>query len=373
MVSKNSNKTFGNISQRVLFSYLQQLSPITPDITDHLSSTEHTEMQISQKELRDFFLNFYTSAYTYPELFGLPIKPDVFMVPGMSKEDKAGIAKQFKKPRVTMEFGLAFLALIGNKSTLDNRHIHLHKQDYSSFFNKSPRVKRKFIKGMETVGLLVREKENMVVLENIQYPNIMLSLLALAKACAQYENDRIGKFILSRCDFKVLKPDYVPSVIDLLKTVLPQEELENAVEIHQNLSEMSYQPTLNIGGIHEWRIQYQGNRKIKSTPFFEFEYDERQEKQLAMRVKCASANRLVPLLEDQPESLQEDFFHHAHNCAGSSCGWCKTRKALGPSVIKYGGEKRTICWWMQRHFDKADGASVDLVRQYARFHEALVT
>ena len=182
----------------------------------------------------------------------------------------------------------------------------------------------------------------------------------------------MAKFLFSRCDFKMLAADYQPDVLDMLRPLLSTASYENAINIHQTLSEMSYTSAISFGSVHEWKIQYKGKRKIKSTPFFEFEYDERQEKQLMMRVKCASTNRLVPLLHDQPDSLQEDFYHHAHNCAGDSCGWCKTRKALNPSVIKYSGNKRTICWWMQRHFDTIDAEAVYLVKQYALFHDALL-
>jgi hypothetical protein len=79
----------------------------------------------------------------------------------------------------------------------------------------------------------------------------------------------------------------------------------------------------------------------------------------------------VPLLPQQPTLLQQDFFRHAHSCGAPKCSWCKTRKSLGPSELEYGGERRTICWWMQRQFDRLDAHAVDLVQQYARLHEAL--
>ena len=90
-----------------------------------------------------------------------------------------------------------------------------------------------------------------------------------------------------------------------------------------------------------------------------------------MHVKCAGTNRLVPFLAQQSDALQADFFHHTHNCGGATCGWCKTRKALGPSKIEYGGETKTICWYMRRRFTELDSETVDLIEQYAQLHEAL--
>jgi hypothetical protein len=128
------------------------------------------------------------------------------------------------------------------------------------------------------------------------------------------------------------------------------------------------EPTSTFGTISQ-RVAFSYQRQ---TPFFEFEYDERQGHQLVMRVKCASTNRLVPLLDGQPASLQQDFYRHAHNCGAPKCSWCKTRKALSPSVIEHAGSEKTICWWMQRRFTEMDGKAVDLVKQYALLHEALV-
>jgi hypothetical protein len=118
---------------------------------------------------------------------------------------------------------------------------------------------------------------------------------------------------------------------------------------------------------------FQGKRAIKATPFFEFEYDERRKPHLDMHIKCASTNRLVPLISQQPAFLQQDFFDHAHPCGGANCGRCKSRKGLGPSVLWHDGSKRTICWFMQRRFYEVNGEAVRLIRHYALLHEALLT
>ena len=373
METLETSPTFENISQRVVFSYIRQLTQFAPFFPEHLSPGDQHDMQRSQKELHNFFRAFFKHAYEVPELFGLPIKPDTLMIPGYTKEEKQAVSKQFKKPRVTMEHGIDFLYLVGQQGEVVNEKIHLDNHHFAAFFAKGPRVKRKFLKGMESVGLTISEQDEDVIVSNPQFPNMLLALQALAKACVLYDDTRLGKFIFARCDFRVLNDKYQPDILDFLRSTLSPVSYEGALKIHQNLSELSYVPVLNIGGVHEWRIQYQGNRKIKSTPFFEFEYDERQQSQNMMRVKCASTNRLVPLLSKQSESLQKDFFFHAHNCAGSSCGWCDTRKSLEPSDIEYGDEKRTICWWMQRHFNEYNSEVVNLIKQYALLHEDLLT
>lgn len=270
-----------------------------------------------------------------------------------------------------MEYGIDFLYLIGKQGVLVDGNLHLDHQDAIAFFAKNPRVKRKFLKGMESVGLFLSEQDTEVVVSNPHYPHMMQALKKLAETCAHYADQRLGRFLFTRCDFRALNTDFQPDILDLQRHVLSSSSFKSALQLHQNISKMFYVPTLNMGGVSEWRIQYQGNKKIKATPFLEFEYDKRQESQFVTRVKCASTNRLVPFLHEQTASLQEDFFHHANTCGGAACGWCKTRKGMGPSVIRYGGEKRTICWYMQRHFTELDDKTVDMINQYAQLHEVL--
>jgi hypothetical protein len=372
MESREPGPAFENISQRVVSSYQRQLGDGDPVIPGHLSPSEQHDMQVAQRDLDGFFRAFYQCAYDHPEVFGLPLAEDVCVEEGDGKEAKQDVTKKIKKPRVKMAYGIDFLYFVGQQGALVNRHLRLDKEDYASFFAKSPRVKRKFIDGMQKVGLTVSEQDDAMVVGNTHYPNMMLALKALAEACGQRADVRMGKYLFARCDFRALEPDYQPDVLDMLRTVISPSAYEHVVELHHALVEMAYVPILRIGGVFEWRVQYQGKRAIKASPFFELEYDERQKRQLVMRVKCASTNRLVPLISQQPTFLQRDFFRYANNCGGSKCGWCKTRKGMGPSVLEYGGDKKTICWYMQRRFAGVDGEAVDLIKHYALLHGALV-
>jgi hypothetical protein len=372
MKSQEQGTAFENVTQRVVFSYRRQLSEFVPVIPEHLSPSEQHDMHVSQKELDAFFCAFYECAYDHPEMFGLPLTEDVCVEEGDGKEKKQNVAKQIRKPRNKMAHGIDFLYLVGQRGAWVNRHLRLTKEDYASFFAKSPRVKHKFLKGMQEVGLTVSEQDESMIAGNTQYPNMMLALKALAEACLQRDDKNLSRFLFARCDFGALDMDYQPDALDVLRTATSPSEYDHAVELHHILAEMAYVPVLKIGHVWDWKIQYQGKRAIKATPFFEFEYDDRQKSQLVMRVKCASTNRLVPLLAQQHTVLQEDFYRHAHNCGGAKCGWCKNRKSLGPSVLEFEGAKRTICWWMQRRFTEVDGEAVDLVKHYALLHEALV-
>jgi hypothetical protein len=328
-------------------------------------------MQTSQAQLDAFFRAFYQSVHDHPEWFGLPLTADVHMDIGDSKEQKRDVTKTVKKARDKLRMGVEYLSHIAQQGTCTEGQLRLAQGDYASFFAKSPRVKQKLVRGMGEVGLVVTEQDGAMLIGNSQHPHMMLALKTLAEACAKRDDTKLGAFLFARCDLRALDAEFEPDALDLLRTALSPTEFQRAVELHRSLAEMVYVPALDIDGVHGWRIQYQGKRAIKTTPFFEFEYDERQKHQLLMRVKCASTNRLVSLLDQQPACLQQDFFQYAHNCGAPKCSWCKTRKSLGPSVLEQDGTRKTICWWMQRHFTEMDSQTVDLVKQYAQLHEAL--
>lgn len=364
-------KVFQSISQRVAFTYQRQLTAFSPVISGQLSAAESQVMHDSQRDLHSFLGALYACAYDDPAVFGLPVTEDVCVNEGDGKDEKQVVARQVKKARVKMEFGIDFLWLLGRQGALVRDGLRLSREDYATYLAKSPRVKRKMLRGMAAVGLTVSELDGAVMIANTHYPTMMPALKALAVACLRFDDERMAKLLFTRCDFRTFELDYQPDVLDVLRTAVSSSEYEQAVELHNALVGMAYAPSLGVGGAHDWSIRYQGRRAVKSTPFFEFQYDERRRHQVGMHVKCASTNRLVPLLAQQPAALQEDFFRHASYCGGATCGWCKTRKALGPSKIEHGGETKTICWYMRRRFSELDGEAVDLIKQYAQLHETL--
>jgi hypothetical protein len=343
-----------------------------PLLPQPLSPGEPNEMQASQQDLDAFFRAFYQCAYDRPETFGLPTSEDVCVKQGDSKEQKQAVTRAVKKARDKMMTAVDYLYYVGQHGRRAARGLLVSQDDYASFFAKSPRVKRKLVQGMQSVGLTVSEQADGILIGNTTYPRMMQALVALARACAQREDQRLAALLFARCDFRALDADFEPHLLDMLQTALAPTEFDHAVELHKILTGMDYRASLEISGAHNWRVQYQGKRAIKSAPFFEYEYDEREKRPLRTTVKCAATNRLVPLLPDQPAPLQQDFFRHAHSCGAPKCSWCKTRKSLNPSVLEVDGDKRTICWWMQRRFDKLDDQAVDMVKQYALLHEGLL-
>jgi hypothetical protein len=372
MTTQNPDPTFENVSQRVVFSYRRQMLAFVPVLPPSLSPSERDEMQNAQKELDAFFRALYQCAYDRPEAFGLPVADDVYVDRGASTEKKQAVTKAVKKARDKLILAVDYLYHAGRLGVLVDGRLRLGHDEYASFFAKSPRVKRKLVTGLQDVGLTVSEQEDAFLIGNTAYPAMMPALRALAEACWQREDQRLAALLFARCDFRALDAVYRPGVLDMLQTTLPPAEHNRAVELHHALGQLDYTASLQVSGAHNWRIQYQGKRAVKSTAFLEYEYDERARHPLQIKVKCAATNRLVPLLPQQPALLQQDFFRHAHSCAAPKCSWCKTRKSLQPSKLEYGGERRTICWWMQRHFDRLDAQAVDLVQHYAQLHEALL-
>jgi hypothetical protein len=371
MTAQDANTAFENVTQRVVYSYLQQMPGRAPLLPEGLSLDERDKLRGAQ-DLYAFFRALYQAAYDQPETFGLPTTEDVCVEPGAGKELKQAVARAVKKARDKIEAAVEYLYHVGRHGEHGADGLRLSQDDYTSFFAKGPRVKRKLVQGMQATGLTVTEREDGVLVGHSSHPRIMPALRSLALACTRRDDQRLATMLFARCDFRALDAGFEPDPLDMLQTALAPAEYDRAVELHRTLTGMDYKASLEIAGAHNWRVQYQGKRAIKSTAFFEYEYDERDKRPVRATVKCAATNRLVPLLPQQPTLLQQDFFRHAHSCGAPKCSWCKTRKSLNPSVLKHDGEKRTICWWMQRHFSELDDQAIDLVQQYAQLHEALL-
>jgi hypothetical protein len=182
----------------------------------------------------------------------------------------------------------------------------------------------------------------------------------------------MGLFNFGRCDLKAIgAEDFVPDAADLLYFFTPEEE-KRLQQLHDFFLASGHKATVRVGGHADWLVQYQGSRRIKSTPIYQFEYDYRYRNPLRVQFKFASTNRLAPLLA-QDEALLADFFHHhAYTCHGDDCGWCYSRKNLGPSKLVYQGETKVACWYAITTIKPLNDENVALIRQYAHLHEQLV-
>lgn len=57
-------------------------------------------------------------------------------------------------------------------------------------------------------------------------------------------------------------------------------------------------------------------------------------------------------------------------CRGDECGGCRNQKTLGPIVLEYNGESRTVCCFANSDIREFNENTVDLIRQYERMrHE----
>jgi hypothetical protein len=136
-------------------------------------------------------------------------------------------------------------------------------------------------------------------------------------------------------------------------------------------SAKNYKALGEAAGPAAWSVKYQGDRKIKATPLFQVEYDDRYARPLRMLIKCASTQRIAELLPRQPQSLQDDFMRRANVRRKDECNWCRNQKTLGPSEVQYKAEWRTLCWYSNPDMHKLEDETVELIQQYERMHAEL--
>ena len=185
---------------------------------------------------------------------------------------KAELNKKRKKPQDLIMAGLDFLMSAGCSGQLEGQALALDEESAARV--KKVRSLRTFIQGLSAAGLQLVEEGGVLRLENPTYLAMMPALKGLANACSLVPDPRLGVFHFARCDFRALQPGFIPDPLDLYKA-FSSADYERVAELHQYFSGKNYQSIVEIAGVNAWTVKYQGCRKIKATPFFQVDYQER--------------------------------------------------------------------------------------------------
>jgi hypothetical protein len=262
-----------------------------------------------------------------------------------------------------------FLLFIGEQGELNEGALRLEKSQYAGLLTEF-KIKKPFLTGLASVGLTILEAGEQVRISAPAYPRMPLAWKSLAQACCSYEDPRMGKFHFVRADFRALDGQFKPSSLDLYQFFDPAD-FERLTRLHQFFSNLKYKPVYQIYGIFGWEVQYQGPTKIKASPLLRIENAQRYQNPLQVQIKCASVNRVRPLVHKQPRFLQEDFASRLITCNGSACNWCQDKKGLGPSEYTFDGKTRTVCWYHHPDLGDFNEETLRLIEQYALMHEEL--
>jgi hypothetical protein len=364
MITPPVDEAFVNISQRAVSSYLKSL-------TDFMPVPAEGENEASEQEQRDlhaFFQALYSNLYVQPESFGLPVGPDSSIAEDEpnAKEKKQAVKRLLDKPRKMIATGLDFLMQAGTKGSLEEGALRL--ENYAATLEQSG-VKKKYLAGLDATGLAIALNGDRAVFTSSRFAAMMPALQALATRCAAYPDQNLGRFLFACCDFRALG-GYKPQALDLYRA-FDDPARERVTDLHAYFSDQSYKTEIGIHAPFAWNVKYQGDRKIKATPLFQVDYDDRYSRPLRMQIKCASTQRLAALLPKQPQLLRDDFMRRANICRGDECNWCQNQKTLGSTTLELNGETRTFCWYTNPDVRELDDNTVELIRQYERMHAEL--
>jgi hypothetical protein len=356
-------ETYPSIQQRVIASFVRCLAPKTVGVPTTISES-------ALDALHTFFADWYADMFAHPENYGFALTPDDAVMEGEAdeKDHKQAVTRPMKKVWEVIQQALTFLMQAGAQGVPFGDGLAL---PIGAVPMPKQRAVQKCLHGMQAVGLTVKVEGESVLFSGERLADMLPALQALASACAAHSDSNMGLFNFGRCDLKaIVTMDYVPDAADLLYCFTPEEE-KRLRQLHDFFLSSGHKTIVKVGGHADWLVQYQGNRRIKSTPLYQFEYDYRYRNPLRIQFKFASTNRLAPLLA-QDEALLADFFqHHAYTCHGDDCGWCYNRKNLGPSTLVYQGETKVACWYTITAIKPLNDENVALIRQYAQLHEQL--
>ncbi len=356
---------YTSMAQRAASSYLRFLTDTAGILPEGCPPEQRETLLVSRRDLHGFFQAFYSALYAHPDHFGLPLVEDDSYVEGEPNgtAHKAELNRKLKKPRELIAAGLDFVMEAGLLGKLDGEALVFEIHE------KPSRSLQTFFKALETAGLKIVDSDDTIKLSSTSFPAMMPALQALAQACAGYPEARLGAFHFARCDFRALQPGFIPNPLDLYRCSSP-EDYECAATLHNYFIGKHYRANVTISSMAAWLVQYQGKRQIKATPFFQVEYQERYRNPFTLSIKPASTPRILALIFNQSQMLQEDFFRRVYRCQGARCNWCKNNKTLGPTSLEYKGQPVTVCWYANPAVT-VDKNTIALVEEYEQMHAGL--
>ncbi|NSW54279.1 MAG: hypothetical protein HPY85_17385 [Anaerolineae bacterium] len=363
---------YDHIAARVAAANLRMLSPFDPCLPADAPVDQQETLLTARRDLHAFFEALYRALAEQPAAFGIAPTPDDALTPGEADEKnrKQEITAKMKKPRDLLNQALDLLLHAGSIGSLEGGTLLAAPDDTLATAGRSRNL-MKFMEGARLAGLELAAEGPAWRLRNSRFPAMMPALCDLAQACAAHPTANLGCFNFARCDFRALTQSaYQPDPADLYRA-FDAEEARQLLALHAFFTARGYQTELAMGGKFDWLVRYQGSRKVKSTPLFQVEFQERYRSPLIMQVKFASTQRIAPLLPQQSPALQADFIQHTFRCRGDECGWCRNNKTLGPSVVEYNGEQVMLCWYGNRTVTELDPPTTQLIQEYALMHEQL--
>lgn len=349
---------YASLEQRVAVTFLNGLIKEQPE-------------DASRHDLHRFFYTLYQALYESPEQFGFKIQEDEYLLEHEEgeKEHKQDLARKMKKSRNVIVKTLELLMHIGKNGTIEDNVLTMEKDEMLKKAFRS-RNQKKFFTGMAVLGFTFTDDGEQVTFHSESTPNMLPALQALAKVCVEHEDPRVGLFNFWRCDFNALEtPNFTPPIEDLY-ALLMEDDRKRLLELHAYFIEHGYDPEAFIYDT-KWDIKYQGDRKIKSTPLYQITYEDRYINPLRVNIRPVSTGRLKELIPAQSTALQTDFSNRAYPCRGDECGWCYSKKTLGPSTISFNGESRVVCWYTNPMVTPFTDESVPLVKEYEQMHARL--
>ena len=356
---------YDSFTQRVAAYYCTVFAPMKGKI----SLPGIPEGAFSQ--LHNFFNELYKLLYEKSDTLVINVKEDVYL----RKDEHRSKNQIFKKAEnaikpVIVDF-IDFLYNAGQTGEIRDNSLISDKAVYERYISKRKRDKLIFLEGLANIGFQVNVLEDNVILLNHKYPDMFQAMQVFSQKCAQNIHKQ-GRLYFFTCDFCALNTQYEITADEILSRIINcNSEYSYLLDLHKYLSSNGYSIECKPDSDIELEVLYT-NKKIKSSPLLEIQFDMRYDEPVYVNIKFVSTSRLTPIIGALTDELQEAFFNDVGYCRGADCGWCKNQKGLlRPSKLEVKDKQKIICWYAQKSFSKVKEKDLDTIFGYIKFQEQL--
>lgn len=325
------------------------------------------------EDIHNFFNSLYLMFYEQPGLFGIPLKPDLCMDDCHTPDIKKAYLKDFMQIFKIYEAILKFLYQVGCNGEMNGYTLVIKPELLRKFLHHSARIKKQLVSGLSLVGVEIKETDRGVEISNNNTPGMIEGLRLLSSVCSE-DPSQNGFFHFYRCDFDVTNKNY-GKMNNRIFTEITRDDVSyrSVQKLWKYMEQSRYHYKMDVKDTFRIVQSYTCFR-IKRTPLLKFSFDIRYKTMIRVSFHFVSTNKIVPLLEDAPLFLRNNFFEISTSCQGNQCPRKNSLHGNNkPALLKFEDRQKTICWLLQAEYTDLNEQNCRLILNYLLLHQRLLT
>ncbi|MDF2686438.1 MAG: hypothetical protein K0S55_1620 [Clostridia bacterium] len=312
MIENKLGKTFDNLAQRIIYSYLATYPKFI--FMENIGANES-----SQKQMYDFLYETVYNIYKNPSIIGVIHEPDAFYENGQLNNTNPALIKSMEKVENKFFKFIEYLYKVGCYGEINNDEFRILNNDW--------KINKTIIEVFKQVGITCNITKESTILTVQKYPQIFQTWNLYSKNI-DINQDKITQmltFFHGRYFGKKYK------VIDFFENLSGNRSELNELENYFILKGFEYYNTKVNAKTRtayvQWKKDYSNDEQGYMNVFFNW----RQRDQLCFDFRVPGFRKMLKSYNKMNENIKKLVFDRTKTCDG--CGYCTQMDKTGKRAV----------------------------------------